>query len=131
MPDAPYIINVELQPISTGEILTLKNIFFETASADLLPPSVPELTKVLDIMKKNPNMRIRINGHTDNVGTEADNLKLSENRANSVRNYLIEQGIDGTRITTKGFGESKPIDVNTTESGRANNRRTEIEILGL
>lgn len=131
MPDAPYIINVELQPISTGEILTLKNIFFETASAAILPPSEPELSKVLDIMKKNPNMRIRINGHTDNVGTEADNLKLSDSRANSVRTYLIEQGIDGSRITTKGFGESKPIDSNNTETGRANNRRTEIEILSL
>lgn len=131
MPDAPYIINIELQPISTGEILTLKNIFFETASAAILPPSEPELSKVVELMRKNPNMRIRVNGHTDNIGSETDNLKLSDNRAISVRNYLIQQGIDAARITTKGFGESKPIDTNATETGRANNRRTEIEIISL
>ncbi len=131
MPDAPYVIEVALQPISTGEILTLKNIFFETASAEILPPSEPELTKVLELMRKNPNMRVRVNGHTDNVGSEADNLKLSQNRANSVKQYLVGEGIDASRITTIGFGESKPIDSNATETGRANNRRTEIEILSL
>lgn len=131
MPDVPYDINVPLQPIGTGEILTLKNIFFETASDAILPVSEPELNKVVELMKKNPGMKIRVNGHTDNVGTEASNLTLSQNRAISVKKYLSEHGIDATRITTAGFGESKPIDTNATETGKANNRRTEIEIMSL
>ena len=131
MPDAPYLIKVGLQPINAGEILTLKNIFFETASAEILGVSEPELNKVVELMQKNPNMKIKVNGHTDNVGAEADNLKLSLNRSLSVKNYLIGKGIDASRITYQGYGESKPIDVNTTENGRANNRRTEIEILSI
>ena len=131
MPDAPYTIKVGLQPISAGEILTLKNIFFETASAEILPVSEPELNKVVELMKKNPNMKIKVNGHTDNIGTESDNLKLSMNRTVSVKAYLVSKGIDASRITNQGYGEGKPIDVNTTESGRANNRRTEIEIVSL
>ncbi|HMX04863.1 MAG TPA: OmpA family protein, partial [Chitinophagales bacterium] len=113
------------------EILTLKNIFFETASAEILPISEPELNKVVDLMKKNPGMQVRVNGHTDNIGTEIDNQKLSQNRANSVKAYLVSKGIEDARISTMGFGESKPIDTNANEVGRANNRRTEIEILRL
>ncbi|HMZ88174.1 MAG TPA: OmpA family protein [Chitinophagales bacterium] len=131
LPDAPFDINVALQPISQGEILTLKNIFFETASAEILPISEPELNKVVDLMKKNPGMQVRVNGHTDNIGTEIDNQKLSQNRANSVKAYLVSKGIEDARISTMGFGESKPIDTNANEVGRANNRRTEIEILRL
>ena len=131
IPNKPYIINVELQPINAGEILTLKNIFFETASAGLLSVSQTELNKVVEMMSKNPTMKIRVNGHTDNIGTESDNLKLSLDRSLSVKNYLIEHGISADRITNKGFGETKPIDINTSETGRANNRRTEIEILSL
>lgn len=131
LPDAPFDINVALQPISQGEILTLKNIFFETASAAILPVSEPELNKVVDMMKKNPGMQVRVNGHTDNIGTEIDNQKLSQNRAISVKAYLVSKGIEDARISTMGFGESKPIDTNATEAGRANNRRTEIEILRL
>jgi len=131
MPLAPYLIKVALQPISAGEMITLKNIFFETASDAILDVSEPELDKVVDLMQKNPNMKIKINGHTDNIGTEADNLKLSNSRGLSVKNYFIANGIDATRISYQGYGESKPIDINTTESGRANNRRTEIEILSI
>ncbi len=131
IPNKPFIINVELQPINAGEILTLKNIFFETASAGLLSVSQTELNKVVEMMLKNPTMKIRVNGHTDNIGAESDNLKLSLDRSLSVKNYLIEHGIGAERITNKGFGESKPIDINTTETGKANNRRTEIEILSL
>ena len=131
IPNKPFIINVELQPINAGEILTLKNIFFETASAGLLSVSQTELNKVVEMMLKNPTMKIRVNGHTDNIGTESDNLKLSLDRSLSVKNYLVEHSIGAERITNKGFGESKPIDNNTSETGKANNRRTEIEILSL
>ncbi len=131
MPDEPFTIKVALQPVNPGEILTLKNIFFETASAEILPISEPELNKVVDLMQKNPNMKIKVNGHTDNVGADADNLKLSQNRSVSVKNYLVSKGIDASRITYQGYGETKPIDANTTEIGRANNRRTEIEIISI
>ncbi len=131
LPNEPFIINVALQPINAGEILTLKNIFFETASDDLRDISQTELNKVVDLMQKNPTMKVRVNGHTDNVGSDTDNLKLSLDRSLSVKNYLVSKGIGADRITYKGFGESKPIDNNGTENGRANNRRTEIEILSL
>jgi OOP family OmpA-OmpF porin len=74
-------------------------------------------------------MRIEVGGHTDNVGNDAANQKLSEQRANAVREFLIAKGIDGTRIVAKGYGETKPIATNETEEGRAQNRRTEVTVL--
>ena len=70
-------------------------------------------------------MNIQINGHTDNVGSDADNLKLSDDRAKAVQDYLIKNGIAVNRLRYKGYGESQPIDTNDTEDGRRNNRRTE------
>lgn len=131
VPIAPYLIKVALQPISAGEMITLKNIFFATGSDAILTVSEPELDKVVELMKKNPNMKIKVNGHTDNIGTDADNLKLSNSRGLSVKNYFISKGINEARITYQGYGESKPIDNNNTENGRANNRRTEIEIISI
>ena len=82
-------------------------------------------------MKDNPSVTIRINGYTDNVGNGADNLKLSEDRAKAVVNYLISQGINAKRLTSQGFGESQPVADNSTEEGRALNRRTEFIVTGL
>jgi outer membrane protein OmpA-like peptidoglycan-associated protein len=82
-------------------------------------------------MKDNPSVTIRINGYTDNVGNEADNLKLSDNRAKAVVNYLVSQGIDVKRLTSKGFGEMQSIADNSTEEGKALNRRTEFIVTGL
>ena len=81
-------------------------------------------------MKDNPTIKIQINGHTDNIGKPADNLKLSENRASSVVTYLTEKGIQSDRLSFKGFGATQPIDDNNTEEGRAKNRRTELKVLG-
>jgi len=131
LPDKPYIINVKLQPIKAGEMITLRNIFFETGSAELMSESQTELMKVVEMMQKNPGMHIRVNGHTDNIGSEDDNMRLSLNRSLSVKNFLAQNGIEETRMTHKGFGESKPIGSNDSEQGRANNRRTEIEIMSL
>jgi len=80
-------------------------------------------------MKENPNIRIMLEGHTDNVGSEEYNLDLSENRARSVFNYLAANGVDEARMEYKGYGFSRPIDTNETEEGRAQNRRTEMRIL--
>lgn len=76
-------------------------------------------------------MKVQVNGHTDNVGSDAGNLKLSLDRALSVKNFIVQQGVQESRITYKGFGETKPVDTNETESGKANNRRTEIQILSM
>jgi outer membrane protein OmpA-like peptidoglycan-associated protein len=80
-------------------------------------------------LQENPTVRIQIEGHTDNVGTAADNLKLSENRAKSVVSFIVSKGIDPKRLTAKGFGATKPVAENTSEENRAANRRTELKII--
>jgi outer membrane protein OmpA-like peptidoglycan-associated protein/tetratricopeptide (TPR) repeat protein len=130
-PDEPYILEVLLKQVSVGEVFTLRNIFFESGSSSILPESEAELKKLLELINNNPSMRISVNGHTDNVGNDADNMRLSEQRASAVAAYLTQHGIDGSRISSKGFGESVPIADNEQAEGRALNRRTEIEITGL
>jgi outer membrane protein OmpA-like peptidoglycan-associated protein/tetratricopeptide (TPR) repeat protein len=118
-PDAPA---VKAKPV------VLKNVFFETASAALKPESKTELNRLKKLLQDNPALKIRINGHTDNVGTDKDNLTLSEKRAKAVYDYLVQQGIAALRLKYQGFGESQPIDTNGTAAGRQNNRRTEFEM---
>jgi outer membrane protein OmpA-like peptidoglycan-associated protein/tetratricopeptide (TPR) repeat protein len=107
----------------------LKNVFFETGSADLKPSSKAELNKLVDLLKENSTMKIQLNGHTDNVGEPEKNQVLSLNRAVSVMNYLIENGIESNRVTAKGFGENESIATNETAEGRKQNRRTEFIII--
>lgn len=125
----PYKMDVDLQPIEYGEKVVLKNIFFETASYELLPESRVELEKLILFMNNNPSINIEIGGHTDNIGKPEDNQLLSENRSKSVRSYLIDNGIGAERIQYRGYGEEQPIDTNDTPEGRANNRRTEFKVL--
>jgi outer membrane protein OmpA-like peptidoglycan-associated protein len=127
--EKPFSLDVQLSPLSAGSVIALRNIFFNTASADLLPESNLELDKLLRLMKANPTLRIEVGGHTDNVGADAENQKLSDQRANAVMKYLTSYGIDATRVTAAGFGETKPMASNDTEEGRAQNRRTEITVL--
>lgn len=128
-PDKPFLMNIFMKPIEIGESIVLKNIFFETGSAELKNESVAELNKLVQFMVKNPDIRIEISGHTDNVGSDAMNQKLSEDRANAVANYLFDKGIDRQRVRSVGYGKTRPIDTNDTEQGRANNRRTMFEII--
>lgn len=109
--------------------IVLKNIFFESGSAILLDKSFYELEKLYRLLNENPDMKIQLNGHTDNIGSEEDNQQLSENRAKAVYDYLIKKGIIADRLAYKGFGESQPIATNDTPEGRQQNRRTEFEIL--
>jgi len=121
-----FELEVKLYPfemVSTPEII-LKNIFFNTGSAELKPESFQEINKLLQLLSENQQLRIQINGHTDDVGSEQDNLILSEKRAFAVYDYLIKNGMDPQRLQYKGFGETKPISEN-----RAENRRTTFEIL--
>ena len=126
----PFIKNIPLKPIKIGEAVVLKNIFFDTDKFILKDESIAELQKLLELLQKNPNLKIEIRGHTDNIGTEEHNLELSRNRAGAVYNYLIQHGIAGSRLSFAGYGFSQPIDLNSTEEGRANNRRTEFKVLG-
>lgn len=128
-PGKPYALDVPLSPLVKGSVIALRNIFFNTASAELLPASNLELDKLLRLMKANPTLRIEVSGHTDNVGADADNQRLSEARAGAVAKYLTSYGIEAARVSSAGYGETQPVATNDTEEGRAQNRRTEIKVL--
>jgi outer membrane protein OmpA-like peptidoglycan-associated protein/Tol biopolymer transport system component len=121
--------DIGLKPIEKGAKVVLNNIFFESGKATLSPQSRLELQKAIDLMKQNPSMIIEVGGHTDNVGDDTTNMKLSHDRAKSVLNYLVEGGIATQRVQAKGYGESNPIAINESEDGRTANRRTEFIIL--
>ncbi len=128
--------NISLAPLEATVIapnvtITLNNIFFDFNKAVLNAGSFPELNRLADLMKEKPAMTVEISGHTDATGPDDYNLLLSEWRAKSVSKYLSEKGIDGTRITTVFFGETKPIDSNDTKEGRKKNRRVEFKIIKL
>ena len=126
----PFLKNIPLKPIKIGEAVILKNIFFDTDKYILKDESLAELQKLLGFLRKNPKLKIEINGHTDNVGSAEHNLELSGNRAKAVYEFLVQHDVAVSRLSYAGFGFSQPIDVNTTEQGRANNRRTEFKVVG-
>ena len=129
--DKPFKLDIALQPIGAGTEapVVLKNVFFETGSAALRKESLVALARLKALLLENPELKIQINGHTDNIGSDADNLKLSNDRAKAVYEYLTQNGIDANRLKYKGFGESKPAVSNDTEEGRRQNRRTEYELI--
>lgn len=116
------------QMINEGLAIALNNVFFDTDKADLLPISIPELKRLAAIVNR-LEYRVEISGHTDNSGGYQHNVKLSKMRANSVRDFLIEQGCDPNRFLTVGYGPDRPIDTNDTPEGRQQNRRVEIRFL--
>jgi outer membrane protein OmpA-like peptidoglycan-associated protein len=125
--DGNFDLNEE--DLEIGNTISLKNVLFKTAKADLLPQSYPNLDKLFEVLKKNETLSIQLNGHTDDQGSEEDNLSLSEDRAKAVAQYLIDKGISEQRLTSQGFGESNPIASNEEEKGRKLNRRVEFVIL--
>jgi outer membrane protein OmpA-like peptidoglycan-associated protein len=108
--------------------LAAKNIFFATGSAKLLSKSYTSLNEVVKILTENPSFNVDVEGHTDITGTAEKNQVLSENRAASVKTYLVGKGVDESRITSKGYGQDKPIADNKTVAGRAKNRRVEMKL---
>jgi len=118
-----------LTPIEVGTTVRLNNIFFDVAKATLRPESYPELDRLAGLMTQNGKVQIELSGHTDNVGADEANLKLSEDRAKSVTEYLLGLGIAADRIVPKGYGETKPQTTNDTDEGRQLNRRVEFTIL--
>ena len=138
----PFLLDIPLQPIlepsgkidtsssiKEGNPIILKNVFFATNSAELRVESEVELNRLKQLLDENPKMKIRINGHTDNEGSDSDNLLLSDRRAKAVRDYLISKGIARERLDAKGYGESKAISNNDSPEGRQLNRRTEFVVV--
>ncbi|HCY83136.1 MAG TPA: cell envelope biogenesis protein OmpA [Xanthomarina gelatinilytica] len=106
-----------------------KTILFDTGKSSIKEQSAEVLQNIIGILNEYPNAKFSIEGHTDSVGSEALNMKLSKERASSVMNYLISNGVASNRLTHEGYGESRPIDSNKTRAGRANNRRVEINLV--
>ena len=120
---------VDLQPIKKNTVVILRNLLFDTDKTVIRNVSTQSLEDMYQLLEKNPNMRIRITGHTDNVGSERYNKKLSEGRAKSVFDEMVKRGIDPSRMEWNGRGSKEPIESNKTEEGRAENRRVEFTIL--
>ncbi len=117
--------DLRLNKIESGTAITMKNVFFETDKATLLPASFTELGRVKELLIAHPEFKLQIAGYTDSTGTEKHNVKLASGRAEAVVAYLTENGIAPERLSTIGYGSAKPIATNTTEEGRAQNRRVE------
>jgi len=127
--DKPFIKDIPMKKIQIGESVVLKNIFFESGKAELLARSDIELDRLITLLHNNPTMKISIQGHTDNVGTDAYNQALSDNRAKVVYEYLLAKGITKVRLSYLGFGKTRPIAGNDTDEGRGQNRRTEFVVI--
>lgn len=124
-----YNLIIELKPIKIGKSVVLKNIFFDYNKATVRQESEAELSRLASLLRENPSVRMEISGHTDNVGGDDYNQKLSENRAKAVVDYLVASGIGGDRLLYAGYGKSQPIATNDTPEGRQENRRTEFKII--
>jgi OmpA-OmpF porin, OOP family len=118
-----------LVPIEIGQVVRLNNVFFDFDKSDLRPESFVELDRVVKLLNENPGIEIEMSAHTDAKGSDEYNFKLSDDRARSVRTYIISQGITEGRIASKGYGEAKPVDTNETDEGRQLNRRVEFTIM--
>ena len=129
----PYYVDsmrcrISLTALRKKMVLQLRNIQFEHNSSLLIPSSYAELDKLVKLMQDNPSMCIELSAHTDDVGSEQYNLRLSQQRGESARKYLVRQGIEAKRIIAKGYGKSKPLVPNDSDANRAKNRRVEFII---
>ena len=112
-----------------GKIVT-HGILFDVNKSTVKPESMGTVGQIVKLLKDNPGLKLEIGGHTDADGDAAKNLTLSQSRADAVKKLLVDQGVDAARLTTKGYGATKPVDVNTTLEGKANNRRVEFTKAG-
>lgn len=127
----PLILNIPLKPITAGEKVVLNNVFFDIDQYNLKDESKAELNKLVAFLKNNAALAIELGGHTDNTGVKQKNFELSSNRAKSVYQYLIANGVEATRLSFKGYADTQPIADNSTEAGRKLNRRTEFKVIKL
>lgn len=129
--DKPYLLDIPLQPIDTGSVVELKNIFFDVNKWDLKPESRAELEKLTAFLTKNPGVKIELGGHTDNSGDKNFNKTLSTNRAKAVYDYLITNGkINAARLSYRGYADTRPKVPNDSPENKAKNRRTEFKVTG-
>lgn len=110
-------------------VFTLDEVYFDVNRSSLRKKSFAELNELVEFMERKENIRIEIAGHTDSTGEEEDNMKLSQRRAERVKQYLVSKGIDARRIEAQGYGENQPVADNSTKEGRQKNRRTEVRII--
>ena len=129
--EKPLKIDIPLDPIGAGVVFTLNNVFFEYNKYALKDKSKVELDNLVKFLKENPEINGELSGHTDNIGDKKRNKELSLQRAHSVREYLVEHGVNAARLVYKGYGDAQPATTNDTEEGRAKNRRIEFKILKL
>jgi len=122
----PFTVTVMFEPARSYR---LDNVYFDFGKYTLRPESYKELDELVSYMKWRENEKIEIAGHTDNIGSAPDNLKLSQQRAEAIRQYLIKKGIAASRVIAKGYGSTDPVADNSTYEGRQQNRRTEVRIL--
>jgi outer membrane protein OmpA-like peptidoglycan-associated protein len=120
-----------LVEVKKEKIEIKQQVHFATAKYRVLPDSFPLLNQVVQVLNDYPKMRVSIEGHTDNVGGEAMNLRLSQRRAEAVRDYLVAKGVSPDRLSATGFGPTKPLASNKTAKGKAQNRRTEFRVVAL
>lgn len=125
----PLTLDIYLEPVRAGRSIVLNNLFFDTNQYELKPKSRTELNRLIAFMKQYPDVQVEISGHTDDVGSDDDNITLSQNRAKSVYTYLVGQGVKAERLRFKGYGETKPLAANDSEQHRQQNRRIEFRIL--
>jgi outer membrane protein OmpA-like peptidoglycan-associated protein/Tol biopolymer transport system component len=128
-PHKPFVIEVPLNTIEIGRSAILKNVFFDTNRFDLKPESQSALKYLINFMALNPAVSIEVSGFTDNAGNDKLNQTLSENRAKAVYDYLVNHGVNATKLQFKGYGKQMPVAANTNEENRAKNRRTEFKII--
>jgi outer membrane protein OmpA-like peptidoglycan-associated protein len=130
IPSLPGMIHQRLNvTIEPPKVFTLKNVLFDTGKATLKPESFPSLNELASFMKLKKTLVIEVAGHTDDVGDPAANMKLSQQRAETVRTYLIQKGVPADRITAKGYGDTEPVADNSTAEGKKQNRRTEVRVI--
>ena len=123
------IKDVELDKIEVGKAIILNNIFYDYDKATLRPESKAELNRLYDLMTDNPKLKVELGAHTDSDGSDSYNQDLSERRAKSVVDYLIDRGVARERLIAKGYGEKTPVAPNDTPENKQKNRRTELKIL--
>jgi outer membrane protein OmpA-like peptidoglycan-associated protein len=122
----PFTVTIQFELARSYQ---LDHVHFDIDKATLRPDSYKQLTELLEYLQRHPDIKIEIAGHTDNTGGDAHNLKLSQDRANTIRNYLLKKGIKPVQVTAKGYGSSVPVADNNTDTGKQMNRRTEVRIL--
>jgi len=125
----PLVTEEYFGDLATKQPVVLKNISFAVDKATLLPESLPELDQLYALLQSKPDLRIALAGHTDNTNTAAYNQKLSEDRAQAVKEYLVQKGIATNRLSTKGYGDTRPLASNKTETGKSQNRRVEFQVI--